>query len=146
MYKRHLEGSSDGVIAINASSLESKNKIKSNHVSLLLSILTLFILSCFLVATPEPPGVGEKAEQGYAASEPVIAALEQYRADKGSYPQKLTELIPEYLPVNPLTTEVQDYSYSKNGESYSLSFHYLGPGMNTCDYTPKEKWKCSGAY
>lgn len=146
MYKRHLEAFSDGVIAINASSLESKNKIKSNHVSFLLSILTLFVLSCFLVATPEPPGVGEKAEKGYAASELVISALEQYRADKGSYPEELAELIPEYLAVNPLTTEVQDFSYLKNGESYSLSFHYLGPGMNTCKYTPEEKWKCSGAY
>jgi hypothetical protein len=106
----------------------------------------IVIPACSVIATPEPPGVGEKAEKGYAASQPVIAALEQYHADHGSYPEELTELIPEYLALNPLTTEVQDFSYSKNGESYSLSFHYLGPGMNTCNYTPAEKWKCSGAY
>lgn len=120
--------------------------MKTSYLSLLLGILMILVLACSVIATPEPPGVGEKAEKGYAASEPVIAALEQYRADKGSYPKTLSELIPEYLAVNPLTTEVQDFSYSKNGESYSLSFHYLGPGMNTCTYTPEEKWKCSGAY
>jgi hypothetical protein len=120
--------------------------MKHNHYMVISLVFIWIFFACSIIGTPEPPGVGEQAEKGYAASEPVIAALEQYRADKGSYPESLAELTPEYLTANPLITEVQDFSYSKNGESYSLSFHYLGPGMNTCKYTPEEKWQCSGAF
>lgn len=97
--------------------------------------------------TDEPPGSGESAEKGYALNEPVIAALEQYRADHSSYPEKLAELIPDYLPEVPTKTDELDFSFSSDGANYRLSFHYRGPGMNTCTYTPEEKdWKCSGAY
>jgi hypothetical protein len=104
------------------------------------------IRSIEILPTDEPPGVGEKAEKGYAASEPVIAALDQYRADHGVYPEKLAGLVPEYLLVAPTKTDELDFSYSSTGESYSFSFHYRGPGLNTCSYTPEEEWKCSGAY
>ena len=120
--------------------------MRLTRASLFLAIITMVILACNAIPTEEPPGVGEKAEKGYAASEPVIAALEKYRADNGSYPEKLAELVPDYLPAVPTKTDELDFSYLKNGESYSFSFHYLGPGMNTCKFTPEEKWKCSGAY
>ena len=120
--------------------------MKTSYISLFLGIITIVMLSCTAVATPEPPGVGERSEKGYAASEPVIAALEKYRADKGSYPESLSELVPDYLSTAPTKTDELDFSYFKNGDSYSFSFHYLGPGMNICKYTPEEKWKCSGAY
>lgn len=120
--------------------------MKTTYTFLFLGIITTIVLSCTAVATPEPPGVGERAEKGYAASEPVIAALEKYKADKGSYPETLSELVPDYLPVAPTKTDELDFSYLKIGDSYSFSFHYLGPGMNTCQYTPEQKWKCSGAY
>lgn len=100
-----------------------------------------------ILPTDEPPGVGEKAEKGYAASEPVIAALEKFKADHGSYPEKLTELVPDYLPESPTMPDGLEYSYSSTGDGYAFSFHYRGPGLNTCTYTPEEKeWKCSGAY
>jgi len=110
----------------------------------------LFI-TCLAIAacspfTAEPPGVGEKAERGYAALDPVIKALEQHHTDKGTYPESLDELVPGYTASIP--TEVNDESifYAKTGESYSLAFHYIGPGMNTCTYTPEDQWQCSGAY
>ena len=99
-----------------------------------------------MLATDEPPGVGERAERGYAASEPVIAALEEYRAEHGVYPEKLAELVPDYLPVAPTRTEELDFSYSSTGDGYTFSFHYLGPGMNTCTYRPEAAWDCSGAF
>lgn len=113
-------------------------------------VLLAFLLACSgteLFPTEEPPGVGEKAEKGYAASEPVIAALEKYRNDHGAYPETLTELVPDYLPAAPTKTEDLDFSYSKTGDGYQFSFHYLGPGMNSCTFTPESKaWDCSGAY
>lgn len=110
-------------------------------------ILTIILACSFVQIFDEPPGVGEKAEKGYVFSEPIIAALEKYFADNGSYPTKLSELVPDYLPAAPTTTEELDFSYSSTGDSYSFSFHYRGPGMNTCTFTSEEtEWKCSGAY
>jgi hypothetical protein len=108
--------------------------------------ISMISISCSALPTEEPPGVGEKAERGYAITEPVIAALEQYKADKGSYPAALAELVPDYLSAVPTKNDILDFSYSSTGDSFSYSFHYIGPGMNTCTYTPEEKWRCSGAF
>ena len=70
-----------------------------------LFIATLLLVACNLFAV-EPPGVGEKSERGYAICDPVIKVLEQYRTDKGEYPETLTELVPEYLSEVP--TEVNN--------------------------------------
>ena len=105
-----------------------------------------FLLSCNLIPTPEPPGVGEKAELGYAALDPVIKGLEQYQANQGVYPETLDELVPDYLPSVPTEVNNESIQYTKTDESFSLVFHYIGPGMNTCTYTPESNWKCSGAY
>ncbi len=113
-------------------------------------VLLASLLACRgagISPTEEPPGVGEKAEKGYAASKPVIAALEKYRNDHGAYPESLTELVPDYLPAAPTKTEDLDFFYSSTGDSYQFSFYYIGPGMNSCTFTPESKeWDCSGAY
>lgn len=114
---------------------------------LILFVALLALAACNLFSTTEePPGVGEKAERGYAVCDPIIASLEQYKAEKGAYPDLLTELVPDYLPEIPTEVNDQPINYTKSDESYSLSFYYIGPGMNTCTYTPEDKWKCSGAY
>lgn len=108
-----------------------------------IAILTLTACKLFTV---DPPGVGEKAERGYTVCDPVIAALEQYKTDNGKYPELLEELLPNYLSEIPTEVNDEPISYAITDESYSLAFHYIGPGMNTCAYTPENKWKCSGAY
>ena len=115
---------------------------------LIVLFFVVFILACnAILPTVEPPGVGKKAEMGYKLSEPVIAALEQYKADHGTYPKTLEELVPDYLSTVPVSTDGVDFSYSSTGESCSLSFHYTGPGMNSCTYKPETKdWRCYGAY
>ncbi len=118
----------------------------SFKTSAFLLFAALLIMSCNLITEAEPPGVGEKAERGYAALEPVIRALEQYQADAGAYPVSLDELAPDYLSSVPAQVNGESIQYTKTDKSYSLAFHYLGPGMNTCTYTPENKWKCSGAY
>ncbi len=114
---------------------------------LLLIVIVIVILACNAsLPTEEPPGVGDKAERGYALSEPVIAALEEYKEDNGVYPEALAELAPNYLPAVPKKNDELDFSYSSTGDSFTFSFHYVGPGMNTCAYTPEKQWQCSGAY
>lgn len=113
---------------------------------LLFLCVAIVVLSACKLFTPEPPGVGDKAERGYAALEPVIKALEQFRADKGAYPESLDELVPDYIASVPAEVNGESIFYAKAGESFSLAFHYVGPGTNTCTYTPKDQWRCSGAY
>ncbi len=115
---------------------------------LVVPFFVVFILACnTIIPTVEPPGVGQKAEKGYKLSEPIIAALERYKADHGIYPEKIDELVPDYLSTLPVSTDEVDFFYSKTGESYSFSFHYIGPGTNSCTYTPEAKdWRCFGAY
>ena len=119
--------------------------MKKLKASLLFSAL-LGLLACSIFSTPEPPGVGEKSEKGYAACNPIIAALEKHHMEKGAYPESLAELVPDYLANVPAEVNNEPIYYSKAGESYTLQFHYIGPGTNTCTYTPEDKWHCSGAY
>ena len=125
-------------------------QLKSKRISLkgitILLIAILAVMACKTLSVDEAPGVGEKAELGYAVCDPIIAAVEQYKIDKGAYPETLEELVPDYLSEVPTEVNNQPISYTKTDSSFSLAFHYIGPGMNTCSYTPENKWKCSGAY
>jgi len=121
--------------------------MKPIHVLIIItSFISILLASCSALPTEEPPGVGEKAELGYATCAPVIAALEQYKADKGFYPDALAELVLDYVSAVPTKDEVLDFSYRKTEVSFAFSFHYIGPGMNTCTYTPENQWQCSGAF
>lgn len=55
--------------------------------------LALCLASCWT-----PPGKGLKAEAGYKAAAPVIAALERFHEERGHYPTGLHELVPQFLP------------------------------------------------
>ncbi len=94
----------------------------------------------------EPPGEGAKAERGYAASAPVIAALEAYHAQHSEYPAALTDLVPDFLPAAPGPVNDYPLEYRLTDTSYSLEFSYTGPGMNHCAYTPEAGWDCYGFY
>ena len=94
----------------------------------------------------DPPGQGAKAEAGYQASQPIIAALEQYGREKGEYPDSLEALVPTYLPALPGPVNGYPIDYAKKDSGYELMFSYEGPGMNRCTYTPEAEWNCYGYY
>jgi hypothetical protein len=79
-------------------------------------------------------------------AKPVISALERYKAAKGHYPQKLAELVPEFVPSVPGDEVVgTTWSYAPKGNSFELGFMYVVFGVNECVYQPAEgKWQCSG--
>jgi hypothetical protein len=106
----------------------------------LLGMLMLGAAAC------PPPGKGDKAEAGYKACAPVIAALASYHQAKGRYPESLKELVPGYVDSIPEEVNGLAIEYKPTPTSYSLRFSYEGPGMNTCVYTPETGWSCSGYF
>ena len=109
-------------------------------------------LACVLVMLAcTPPGKGPKANRGYARATPVIGALERFRAERGTYPESLRELVPDYMRAEALATpehrhERYPWEYRRTSEGYELAFRYVGPGMNRCIYAPAAGWRCSGYY
>jgi hypothetical protein len=121
--------------------------------------LALCITSCGI-----PAGKGRKAEAGYRAAAPVIAALETYHEKRGCYPADLHQLVPEFLPddhallhrgrVQPLNSPgktafipPREFGYQSLADDYILSFSYTGPGMNRCWYDSKTRtWSAHGYY
>ncbi|MDB6124086.1 MAG: hypothetical protein JWQ71_3079 [Pedosphaera sp.] len=139
------------------------------RILILLCPLILLLVGCdTLLSTP--PGKGRKAEAGYRAAAPVIRALDKFHEDHGQYPAVLDELLPMYLPnagallvhgkVKPMyspradsSERQQEYSridrfiYRRDGNAYSLSFSYTGPGMNHCIYDSETRtWHSRGYY
>jgi hypothetical protein len=102
-----------------------------------------FLYSLMVV---DPPGKGAKAELGYQTCAPIIAALERYHAQQGTYPKTLDLLVPDFIPSVPTSFDNLDLGYRLADDSYRLDFHYTGPGMNTCSYSPETGWRCSGYY
>jgi hypothetical protein len=98
----------------------------------------------------DPPGKGSKAERGYRKSAPLIAALDRYRVIHGGYPETLEELVPDFLDSLPRESNkdgvILAYTRSASAKDYLISFSYVGPGMNSCTYSPAVRWKCSGYY
>ena len=135
------------------------------------SSFTLGLLAgCFALCATScgtPAGEGRKANAGYKAAVPVIAALEKFQRDHGRYPLNLNDLVPVYLPAEALlshgglqptyspraaaTAEGWDndprFGYTEDSDHYVLEFSYTGPGMNTCWYDSKTKqWNAHGHY
>lgn len=134
-------------------------KITAKIFQILIGCVALCVTSC-----QSPPGQGWKAETGFHHAVPVIAALEEFHRDRGTYPIELSELVPAYLSFDklllpsPLGGGIERirstapnnphmFSYDQNGNSYDLSFSYEGPGINRCFYDSKTKsWYSHGYY
>lgn len=96
-----------------------------------------------------PPGKGSQAEQGYAAAAPIIQSLKYFRANRGAYPDALDELVPDYLPSEPmLLVSVKDpsrpFGYRRVDDGYELEFDDTGSGSSRCVYRPATDWHCVG--
>ena len=119
---------------------------KLKHI-LIISVFFILNGCMFFEFMQEPPGKGATANEWYKKSEPIIKALENYKATNKKYPISLQNLIPAYT-----TSEVKKeinkggFEYQRENNSYALTFTYYRPGVNICVYHPNSKWKCSGYY
>ena len=92
------------------------------------------------------PGEGEGAKRGYDACAPIIEALDEYYSLHGEYPESLSDLVPAHIDQFPLEVNGDPIIYHKEGDVFTLSFSYSGPGNNICIYSPEDGWYCSGVY
>ena len=112
----------------------------------------LLLAPLFLTGCPRP-GAGAKAEAWYRKAEPVIAALNRYRTERGSYPNSLAELPADWLPPleerQPHSPD-RGFAYARKGDAYELTFSYAGPGINHCTHysapLDDRRWSCGGDY
>ncbi len=129
--------------------------LKSCHAKFIL--IGLIFLLCLTGAScrscPEKPGSGPRAEHAFAAAFPVTEALENYKNEKGKYPQNLSELVPKYLEKDPGQEETGEVRFTyfpdAQGKTYRLRFSYEIPmgGSDECSFTPEvKKWNCGGKF
>jgi hypothetical protein len=117
-----------------------------------MNAIRLALLLPFAITACDDPGEGPKAARGYARAAPVINALETFRRLLRRYPDSLTDLVPVFLPATALAvpTGPQEHyplQYRTDSGEFTLTFRYVGPGMNECSFsTPARKWNCSGYY
>ena len=86
------------------------------------------------------------AVSGAKRAEPLIIALEEYKADNGVYPAKLKELVPEYLHRVPQPSWRFLYRYGGwdwgNRQQYELEYMIQGTADDyNCYYSIKKKWE-----
>jgi hypothetical protein len=124
----------------------------------LAAVIAPSLLFCLSSCVEPAPGHGPRAEAGYHAAAPIIDALDRFHRDHGRYPAKLAELSPKYVrdaaslqlfhSAERLHSNVREgFDYIREGDSYTLSFTYTGPGINRCWYDSKsKKWESKGYY
>jgi hypothetical protein len=116
-------------------------------VSFALAAAAFAIGSCYFAETP---GTGSRAQTGYRAAAPVIAALEAFHREHGHYPRSLQDLAPKYLDAaatNLDTYYIHGFRYHSAGGSYTVGFRYDAAAINECEYDSRtKKWDCSGYF
>ena len=105
-------------------------------------LLAIIVGGIAWFVTREKPGTGPKAQTGFAASAPLVAALQAYRDAHNVYPPALEDLVPDYLPSVPSAINGHPPVYQGHGSSYDLKFSYISPLPTSCTYTPERHWKC----
>jgi hypothetical protein len=122
-------------------------------IAAVMAILLILIVLAnpFFKPWHDGPGEGKASMIAYRDLGPVIQALERYRAAHGAYPDSLAALTPQFIKSLPQADGANgDLSYayasSAGGADFRLSFHYHGPGTNSCDFSAAKAWDCSGAF
>jgi hypothetical protein len=115
-----------------------------------LILITILTFTFLANKCGEKAGEGEVAKRGYAASQPVLEALEKYNREAGKYPDTWVKLVPQYLKELPKDGNDLHYSYLYNESKnvYTLEFSYDGSGIigiTECTYRSNTKaWSCNG--
>lgn len=137
----------------------------------LVLFLALLICSACTKQLKITCGIGEVAQRGINHLQPMIDAMERYKADHGKYPTAdTTDFAPQYIKkipilscvppsseISPIAEFIEDEDLcsststsEKDGSSFMVKFYpnderlcLLGGRNNICEYTSETKeWKC----
>lgn len=107
-------------------------------------LLSVLILAGGVRTDAVAQEVGASVQGGMAAAMPLLRALEQFRSERGQYPQYLDELTPRYLEALPAAGagggSEQVFVYGGQGASFEMFFLEAGRAENqflyrsTADY------------
>lgn len=110
-------------------------------LTLLVSIIALFLCGCAHRqdkkgnGTDKPPRSGE-----------VIDALDRYHRKFSRYPEKISELFPDFIASLPTQSAWTKDTYNRTKDGYVLSFPKFGGSTSDCTYEPKTGWICRGCF
>ncbi|MBJ6725271.1 hypothetical protein [Geomesophilobacter sediminis] len=78
-------------------------------------------------------------------AEKVIAACEAFRGKTGAYPEKLSQLVPGYLPkiplAKPFVTVGDKFQYHADPADHCLSYTTVPPYGRMCYHLEKRHWE-----
>jgi hypothetical protein len=112
----------------------------------LLTIPVIALLSKLLFMDPLAEVSRAKAIRH---SEPLIAAIENFHAKEGRYPEALADLQPAYLPQLPSSNVmgVREFCYEKTADAYNLFFwQHLGATEECVMYNKNDRHNVKGHY
>lgn len=101
---------------------------------------------CMLMLTAFYALDGASLATGINKGEPILLAIEQYRQEKGIYPNALNSLIPEYFKSIPQPAWRYKYSYEtcSSNSQYVLWFRRSNDADTYCGYASSiSEWICS---
>lgn len=107
-----------------------------------LIIMAALIGGAWYYYKPLPPGKGPEADAGKRAATVILRTLENYRGDRGAYPEELDQLVPDYLGKVPRLSTGRIFEYQRITYTYRLTFNYASPFPVHCTYRPETKWAC----
>jgi hypothetical protein len=99
--------------------------------------ISLFFLSQQLIKISRNIAINRSTE--------LIASLEKYKTENGSYPQHIVELIPKYFDKipKPNVMGIPNYGYKKQDNSYKITFEQnvlLGFNFEVVIYSPTDDY------
>jgi len=89
------------------------------------NVLKMCIIIYFLVIPPyiSVTSIAKNYEnKTYQAGNAIVNALEDYKKEKGDYPDNLGLLVPDYMNHIPKTAKSKDFVYEKINKTYRLYF------------------------
>jgi hypothetical protein len=124
-----------------------RSAIVTTAITFLFICVSFLIGCCWTLLFPIYGINGPTAQQGQERAVNLIGGLEQYKTDRGFYPNDLELLAPYYLPHIPQPALGWRYHYEtqSGGEIFILSF-MIGRNLDGdyCEYTSITKhWQCS---
>lgn len=124
---------------------DKQYQVDSKAIILLTLPLTLFLTAIFVAE----PIRNFSRDFAINRTEQLIQSIEKFKANKGQYPNSLTDLIPQYINKipSPFIMGIDKYHYQKHGDKFTVSFQQnviLNFNFEVVTFDPTDNHKADG--